>query len=224
MSAKSIAIDGPAGAGKSTIAKKLAAEAGLIYVDTGAMYRTLGLACLRAGADTTVCEQVLPAMEKTEISLDYIDGTQHVFLNGEDVSSEIRREEVSHLASTVSVHPPVRERLVKMQQELAASRAVVMDGRDIGTVVLPNAFLKIFLTASVEERARRRKKDYEAMGKDVPLSEVEAEIRERDDRDRNRPVGPLKQAEDAVRVDTTGHSIEEVCDIIRKLYREKAGE
>ncbi len=222
--AQSIALDGPAGAGKSTIAKRLAALLGLKYVDTGAMYRTLGLACTRRGVDATKEEEVIPVLQTADIRVGYVGDTQHVYLDGEDVSTLIRTDEAGAMSSKVSVHPPVREKMVDMQRKLADEISVIMDGRDIGTVVLPNAFLKIFLTASVEERARRRRQDYLLQGKNKTQEEVEEEIRERDYRDSHREVGPLKQAEDAIRVDTTGLSIEQVVDTIRELYenRQKA--
>ncbi|MBR4208727.1 MAG: (d)CMP kinase [Lachnospiraceae bacterium] len=222
--AQSIALDGPAGAGKSTIAKRLAALLGLKYVDTGAMYRTLGLACTRRGVDATKEEEVIPVLQTADIRVGYVGDTQHVYLDGEDVSTLIRTDEAGAMSSKVSVHPPVREKMVDMQRKLADEISVIMDGRDIGTVVLPNAFLKIFLTASVEERARRRRQDYLLQGKDKTQEEVEEEIRERDYRDSHREVGPLKQAEDAIRVDTTGLSIEQVVDTIRELYENRQKE
>ena len=222
--AQSIALDGPAGAGKSTIAKRLAALLGLKYVDTGAMYRTLGLACTRRGVDATKEEEVIPVLQTADIRVGYVGDTQHVYLDGEDVSTLIRTDEAGAMSSKVSVHPPVREKMVDMQRKLADEISVIMDGRDIGTVVLPNAFLKIFLTASVEERARRRRQDYLLQGKNKTQEEVEEEIRERDYRDSHREVGPLKQAEDAIRVDTTGLSIEQVVDTIRELYENRQKE
>ena len=222
--AQSIALDGPAGAGKSTIAKRLAALLGLKYVDSGAMYRTLGLACTRRGVDATKEEEVIPVLQMADIRVGYVGDTQHVYLDGEDVSTLIRTDEAGAMSSKVSVHPPVREKMVDMQRKLADEISVIMDGRDIGTVVLPNAFLKIFLTASVEERARRRRQDYLLQGKDKTQEEVEEEIRERDYRDSHREVGPLKQAEDAIRVDTTGLSIEQVVDTIRELYENRQKE
>lgn len=218
---RNIAIDGPAGAGKSTIARRLAAMLGLIYVDTGAMYRTMGLFCSRLGVDVKDAGAVEAVMDEAEITLDYVDGVQQIFLNGENVSTAIRQPEVSMLASDVSVHPGVRARLVAMQQEMARVKNVVMDGRDIGTVVLPDAFLKIYLTASVQERARRRYEEYLAKGQEADLSQIEKEIAERDHQDMTRPVSPLKQAEDAVLVDTTTMGIEEVTDTIKALYEEK---
>ena len=222
--AQSIALDGSAGAGKSTIAKRLAALLGLKYVDTGAMYRTLGLACTRRGVDATKEEEVIPVLQTADIRVGYVGDTQHVYLDGEDVSTLIRTDEAGAMSSKVSVHPPVREKMVDMQRKLADEISVIMDGRDIGTVVLPNAFLKVFLTASVEERARRRRQDYLLQGKNKTQEEVEEEIRERDYRDSHREVGPLKQAEDAIRVDTTGLSIEQVVDTIRELYENRQKE
>ena len=222
--AQSIALDGPAGAGKSTIAKRLAALPGLKNVDTGAMYRTLGLACTRRGVDATKEEEVIPVLQTADIRVGYVGDTQHVYLDGEDVSTLIRTDEAGAMSSKVSVHPPVREKMVDMQRKLADEISVIMDGRDIGTGVLPNAFLKIFLTASVEERARRRRQDYLLQGKNKTQEEVEEEIRERDYRDSHRKVGPLKQAEDAIRVDTTGLSIEQVADTLRELYENRQKE
>jgi cytidylate kinase len=223
---KNIAIDGPAGAGKSTIARRLAEKLGLVYVDTGAMYRTLALFCLRKGVDLKSEEVVVAAVGEAEVKLSYENGVQQIFLNGENVSEAIRCPEVSAAASNVSVYGPVRSRLVQMQQELAKETDVVMDGRDIGTVVLPDAFLKIFLTASPAERARRRAEELRAKGQTCDVKEIEAEIRSRDERDMNREISPLKQAEDAVLVDTTRMDIEEVAACIRDLYEKKneAGE
>lgn len=220
---RNIAIDGPAGAGKSTIARKLAAKMGLVYVDTGAMYRTLALHCLRKGVDLTAEEAVVEAVSDAEVKLAYIDGVQQVILNGENVSEAIREAHVSTAASQVSVHGPVRVRMVQMQQELARETDVVMDGRDIGTVVLPDAFLKIFLTASPAERARRRAEEMRAKGQACDVAEIEKQIKERDEQDMNRPIAPLKQAEDAFLVDTTSMDIDEVVAHICALYEQRNG-
>lgn len=221
---RNIAIDGPAGAGKSTIARKLAGKLGLIYVDTGAMYRAMALFCLQEGVSLSSEEAVVEAVSRAQIRLAYQDGVQQVILNEENVSEVIRTPEVSAAASQVSVYGPVRSRLVRMQQELAKETDVVMDGRDIGTVVLPDAFLKIFLTASPAERARRRAEELRAKGEICDEAGIEAEIRERDERDRNREISPLRQAEDAEAVDTTRMSIEEVVACVMALYQEKNGD
>ncbi len=205
-----IAIDGPAGAGKSTIAKIVAKELGFIYVDTGAMYRTLALACFRDGIDTSDEAAVVAKCESVEVTLGYEDGTQKVYLNGEDVSTEIRREEIGNLTSAIAVYPGVRKILVALQKDLAAKNDVVMDGRDIGTAVLPNADLKIYLTASVETRAKRRYDELVEKGQICDLKEIEKDIEDRDYRDMNREVSPLSQADDAVLVDSSDMTIDEV--------------
>ena len=205
-----IAIDGPAGAGKSTIAKIVAKELGFIYVDTGAMYRTLALACFRDGIDTSDEAAVVAKCESVEVTLGYEDGTQKVYLNGEDVSTEIRREEIGNLTSSIAVYPGVRKILVALQKDLATKNDVVMDGRDIGTAVLPNAELKIYLTASVETRAKRRYDELVEKGQTCDLKEIEKDIEDRDYRDMNREVSPLSQADDAVLVDSSDMTIDEV--------------
>ena len=205
-----IAIDGPAGTGKSTIAKIVAKELGFIYVDTGAMYRTLALACFRDGIDTSDEAAVVAKCESVEVTLGYEDGTQKVYLNGEDVSTEIRREEIGNLTSAIAVYPGVRKILVALQKDLATKNDVVMDGRDIGTAVLPNADLKIYLTASVETRAKRRYDELVEKGQTCDLKEIEKDIEDRDYRDMNREVSPLSQADDAVLVDSSDMTIDEV--------------
>ena len=212
-----IAIDGPAGAGKSTIAKIVAKELGFIYVDTGAMYRTLALACFRDGINTSDEKAVVDKCESVEVTLGYEDGTQKVYLNGEDVSTEIRREEIGNLTSSIAVYSGVRKILVALQKDLAAKNNVVMDGRDIGTAVLPNADLKIYLTASVETRAKRRYDELVEKGQDCDLKEIEKDIEDRDYRDMNREVSPLTQADDAVLVDSSDMTIDEVVDKIISL-------
>ena len=212
-----IAIDGPAGAGKSTIAKIVAKELGFIYVDTGAMYRTLALACFRDGIDTSDEAAVVAKCESVEVTLGYEDGTQKVYLNGEDVSTEIRREEIGNLTSAIAVYPGVRKILVALQKDLAAKNDVVMDGRDIGTAVLPNADLKIYLTASVETRAKRRYDELVEKGQTCDLKEIEKDIEDRDYRDMNREVSPLSQADDAVLVDSSDMTIDEVVTKIISL-------
>lgn len=211
----SIAIDGPSGAGKSTLAKRLAQELGYLYVDTGALYRSIGLAVLRAGKDTLDEAAVVRCLPDIALDLRYIDGTQHVFLCGEDVSDAIRREEVSMAASHVAALPRVREFLTQTQRELAQKNNIIMDGRDIGTVILPNAQIKIFLTASPEVRAQRRTRELQQKGQNVPYEEVLADICQRDANDMNRAVAPLKQAEDAVLVDSSGDDFDAS---YRKLY------
>ena len=221
-----IAIDGPAGAGKSTIAKALAKDLGFIYVDTGAMYRAMALYLLREGIAADDKEGQAEACQSVDISIRFIDGAQHVILNGEDVSGLIRTDEVSQMASVSSTNPAIREKLVALQQKLGRETSVVMDGRDIGTVVLPDAPVKIYLTASVEVRARRRYLEtIEKEGEgSVTYEEIEASIRERDERDMNREVSPLRQAEDAVLVDTSDMTIDEVKEAILDIIAEKTGE
>ncbi len=208
----SVAIDGPAGAGKSTVAKIIAKTLGIVYVDTGAMYRAMGLKALNLGYDPADPANVIPMLPDTEISIAYVDGAQHIFLDGEDVSGLIRTEEVSQAASKISAIPEVREKLVELQRALAKKESLVMDGRDIGTVVLPAAKYKLYVTASAEVRAQRRFLEYEQKGKldGRSFEDILAEIIERDDRDMNRPVAPLRPAEGAVIVDTSELGIDEV--------------
>ncbi|MCF0146197.1 MAG: (d)CMP kinase [Eubacterium sp.] len=212
-----IAIDGPAGAGKSTIAKAAASELGFVYIDTGAMYRALGLFCLRKGINIQSEEDVTACLQDAEVDLDMSGGIQHVLLNGEDVNGYIRTEEVGMAASVVSRYKEVRAGLVGRQQKIAGSQNIVMDGRDIGTVVLPDAQLKIFLTAGVHVRALRRQKDLEMSGKTADLKEIEKDIEERDLQDRTRKESPLVQAPDAVYLDTSDMTISEVTDYILNL-------
>lgn len=212
-----IAIDGPAGAGKSTIAKIVAKELGFIYVDTGAMYRTMALACYRDGIRADEEEKVVEKCGKVHISLKYENGVQKVYLDDEDVSTLIRQEEIGNMTSVIAVYGPVRQILVAMQQELAGKNNVVMDGRDIGTAVLPSADLKIYLTASARTRAERRYKELLEKGQSCNIDEIEKDIRERDFRDMNREISPLVQAEDAVLVDSSDMDIEQVVETIKKL-------
>ena len=212
-----IAIDGPAGSGKSTAARRLAAEMNYLYVDTGALYRAMALYCLRCGIDPADEAAVTAACPGIAITLAYADGMQHVYLNGEDVSGDIRTEEVSRSASVVSAYRAVREKLLSLQRDLAAENNVIMDGRDIGTRVLPDAQCKIFLTASVEKRAQRRYLEQIQKGMDVCLSDIEADIRIRDQRDANREIAPLRQADDAVLLDTSELDIEQVTAAIRTI-------
>ncbi len=207
---RQIAIDGPAGAGKSTIAKEVSRRLGFLYVDTGAMYRAMGLYLIREGVDTDNEEEVNARLDGADIRLKLVDGVQHVYLNGEDVSTAIRTEEAGMMASKTSAYGKVREKLVSLQQQIAASEDVVMDGRDIGTVVLPNAGLKIFLTASVDERARRRYKELIGKGQEADYESIRADIAQRDYQDTHREISPLRQAEDAVYLDTSEMGVEEV--------------
>ena len=221
-----VAIDGPSGAGKSSLARRCAAELGLLYVDTGAIYRTVGLAALRRGVDPKKEEAVAAILPELEIGMGYEDGEQRMYLNGEDVSREIRMPEISMYASDVSAHAAVRSFLLEMQRKLARENCVIMDGRDIGTVVLPEAKLKIYLTASREARAERRMKELVAKGVEQPYEEVLRDIIQRDEQDMNREVAPLRQAEDAVLVDTTeidfDQSFELLCGIIRERMEAEA--
>jgi cytidylate kinase len=217
-----VAIDGPAGAGKSTIARKAAAELGFIYVDTGALYRTVALNALRNGVENTKNpEEVLPTLKTAEVSLKFIDGEQHVFLRDEDVSTAIRQNEVSMAASNVSSIPEVREFLFDLQRSIAKNNNCIMDGRDIGTVVLPDAKIKIFLTASAEARADRRFKELQEKGQDVQYDVILKEIKERDYQDMNRATAPLKQAEDAVLVDTTEIGLDESIELMINTIKER---
>ena len=215
----SVAIDGPAGAGKSTIARAVAAKLGFIYVDTGALYRAVGLYGLRKGADTTSAEQMLPLLNEIMVELAYEEGEQRVLLNGEDVSQAIRVNEASMAASNVSAIQGVRDFLFDLQKDMARRHNVVMDGRDIGTVVLPEAQVKIFMTATPEERATRRYNELLAKGQQVDFDRLLAEVKQRDYNDSHRAAAPLKQAEDAVLVDTTGltkdESIQKIFDLVQ---------
>lgn len=214
-----VAIDGPAGAGKSTIAKRVAKELEFIYVDTGAMYRAMALYLLKQGIAAEDKEGIETACQNADITIAYIDGEQQVILNGENVTPYIRTEEVGNMASASSVNGKVREKLVALQQKLASEKSVVMDGRDIGTTVLPNAQLKIYLTASSACRAKRRFDELTAKGQTCDLAKIEEDIIERDYRDMNREISPLKQADDAVYVDSSEMGIEEVVNTILDLYR-----
>ena len=214
-----IAIDGPAGAGKSTIAKKVAKKMGYIYVDTGAMYRAMALFIIKQGIDPSDAPSIEEACKIADISIEYRDGEQVVLLNGENVNAYLRTEEVGNMASVTSVNAKVREKLVELQQKLAATKDVVMDGRDIGTVVLPNAEVKVYLTASSLVRAQRRALELEAKGESADLSKIEADIIERDNRDMTRAISPLKQAEDATLIDSSYMTIDEVVEAILNLVK-----
>ena len=210
----SVAIDGPAGAGKSTLARRLAADFGYIYVDTGAMFRTIGLYALRAGKDPKDNEAVNALLPNITLEFAFIEGEQHIYLNGEDVSTAIRTEEVGMAASAVGANPAVRAFLLEMQRDMARTQNILMDGRDIGTVVLPNATVKIFLTASPEARATRRWKEYQQKGIDT---------KQRDYQDTHRAAAPLKQADDAVLLDTSELNFEQSFEAMKKMITEKVG-
>ena len=216
-----IAIDGPAGAGKSTIAKQLAKELSFIYVDTGAMYRSMALYFMRNGIAKEDEAAISDACKTVEVSIAYENGEQQVLLNGENVSKEIRKEEVGKMASATSVYKEVRIKLVELQQKLAADKDVIMDGRDIGTCVLPNAQVKIYLTASVETRAERRYQELQEKGAACDLEVIKKDIADRDYQDMHREISPLRQAEDAILVDSSDMGIEEVVETIKNIYREK---
>lgn len=219
-----IAIDGPAGAGKSTIAKALAKSRNMVYVDTGAMYRAIGLYCSRAGIAGNDEAAIVAELDNINVSIAYENGEQVVYLNGENVNGLIRTPEAGTMASAVSVYPKVRSKMVELQQGLAATTSVVMDGRDIGTVVLPKAEVKIYLTASSAVRAKRRYDELVAKGMDCDLATLQKEIEERDYRDMNRETSPLRQAEDAVLLDTSDLNIEEVVERMQQIVAEKIGE
>lgn len=217
-----IAIDGPAGAGKSTISRKAAAELGYIYIDTGALYRTVGLNALRLGVDIQNDDAVVSTLtDELKVELKFIDGEQRMFLNGDDVSSDIRTPEASMAASRVSAVPAVRAYLFELQKSLARSNCCVMDGRDIGTVVLPDADVKIFLTASPEARAERRYKELREKGMDVSLEDVLKDMKKRDYDDSHRAVAPLRQAEDAILCDTSKLTLEQSIDLVISTIKSK---
>ena len=219
-----IAIDGPSGAGKSSAARMAAARLGYVYVDTGAMYRAIGVAALRRGLTTTDEAQVLPILPELNIELAFVDGEQHVLLNGEDVSTEIRLPEASMAASNVSAMPEVRTFLLDLQHRIAAENNCLMDGRDIGTVILPHAQVKIFLTASPEIRAKRRFDELTARGTPVDYDALLQEIIQRDYNDSHRETAPLKPAADAVLLDSSDLTLEQVVDRIVALARAAEGE
>lgn len=216
-----IAIDGPAGAGKSSIARLVAKEMSFIYVDTGAMFRTMAYYFLKNGIDTSDEEAVNTGCDRIDIRIEYQNDDQHIFLNGTDVSNEIRQEEVGKNASVVARYNKVRAKLLELQRQMAASYDVIMDGRDIGTVVLPDAEVKIFLTASSGVRAKRRYNELRQKGIDCNLKEIERDIIARDEQDMNREIAPLKQAEDAVLVDTSDMTIDEVVERIKNIAGRK---
>lgn len=218
---RSVAIDGPSGAGKSTLAKRLAEALGYLYVDTGAIYRTVGLQAFRTGANPSDPAAVIPLLQDIQIRLAYgEDGLQHMYLNGEDVTAEIRRHEISAYASGVSAIPEVRAFLLEQQRGLAEEHDVVMDGRDIGTVVLPDADVKIFLTAAPEARARRRWLELKERGQETAFETVLHDVLERDERDTSRAAAPLRQAEDAVLADTTEKDLEQSLELLMHIVKE----
>ena len=214
-----VAIDGPAGAGKSTIAKLVAKEKGYIYVDTGALYRGLAIHFLDKGIQPQETEKVIEACKDAEVTIAYEDAVQHVYLNGKYISSRLRNEEVGNMASVTSAIPEVRKKLLELQQNLAKTQNVLMDGRDIGTCDLPQADVNVYLTASVETRAKRRYQELQEKGEDCNLEEIAHDIEERDRRDMTREIAPLKQAEDAVLVDSSDMTIAEVVKTIVDLCR-----
>lgn len=219
-----IAIDGPAGAGKSTVAKKVAKELSFVYVDTGAMYRAMALYLLRKGVNREDPDEIGEACQNAEISIEYQNGEQIVLLDGENVNAHLRTEEVSAMASVSSAVPRVREKLLDLQRKLAKTMSVVMDGRDIGTTILPDADVKIYLTASSLTRARRRYLEYQEKGEPCDLAEIQKTIEERDQRDMTREISPLCQAEDAVLVDSSELTIDETVEKILSVYHSKVSE
>ena len=219
-----IAIDGPAGAGKSTIARRVAKELSFIYVDTGAMYRAMALYLLHKNVVRTNTEQIGEVCQNAEISIEYQNGEQIVLLNGENVNAYLRTEEVGNMASVSSAVPRVREKLLSLQRKLAKDMSVVMDGRDIGTTILPDADVKIYLTASSLTRAKRRYLELQEKGTVCDLDNIQKDIEERDQRDMNREISPLRQAEDAVLVDSSDLTIEQVVDRILEIFRARTEE
>lgn len=216
-----VAVDGPAGSGKSTVAKEIAKALGILYIDTGAMYRTVGMACLKKGIDPANESAVVASLDDLDMKIFPEAGGQRILLDGEDITSRIRTEEIGKAASSVAAYQKVREKLVEIQQGLAKEQSVIMDGRDIGTKVLPDAEVKIYLDASVEERAKRRVGELEAQGKTADLETIREEIVQRDYQDMHRENSPLCRAEDAVNVDTTGLDIPAVTEKLLALIAEK---
>lgn len=219
-----IAIDGPAGAGKSTISKALAKRLSFVYIDTGALYRAIGIFALRNDVKTDAAAEVTPLLEQIDLKLNYVDKAQRVILNGEDVSDEIRTPPASMAASNVSAIPEVRVFLLSLQRDIAKNNDCIMDGRDIGTVILPKAQIKIFLTASPEERAKRRYAELKEKGFDVDFEELLAEIKQRDHNDSTREIAPLKPASDSIIYDSTGNELEESIEGLYQIIRGKLDE
>lgn len=219
-----IAIDGPSSSGKSTLAKMIAKNLGFVYIDTGAMYRAMGYYFLKNNLDLNDVEIVNNNVNNVDVELNYVDGVLQVLLNGEDISGVIRKEEVGSAGSIISTYKLVRERLVSLQQKMASVCDVVMDGRDIGTVVLPDANVKIYLNADCHERAVRRHKELLEKGIDKSLEEVETDLKERDYRDMNRENSPLRKADDAIEIDSTNMEIEEVVEMVLSIVKEKQGD
>ena len=215
----SVAIDGPAGAGKSSISRRVAQELGYVYIDTGAMYRAVAVYALENGIEPG-SRDIVPELDKINISIKYVSGEMRVFLNDNDVSRRIRENDASMGASAVAAIPEVRERLVAIQRSMSAEGGIIMDGRDIGTVVLPQAELKIYLTASADERARRRYEEYLNNGVECDFEELKRDVIKRDENDMNRAVSPLRRAADAVEVDTTGNTFEQSVEIIKNMVKE----
>ncbi len=218
-----VAIDGPAGAGKSTIAKRVSKEMGFLYVDTGAIYRALAVHFIQSGLKPEETDKIKEACKSAVVELRYEDGAQQVYLNGDNVTGKLRTEEVSHMASVSSAIPEIRTHLLDLQRQMAQKYDVLMDGRDIGTHILPNADVKVYLTASVETRAMRRFLEYQEKGVKYDLDDIKREIEERDYRDMNRPIAPLKQADDATLVDSSDMTIDEVVETIKNLCKKKMG-
>ena len=220
----SIAIDGPAGSGKSTVAKKIAKELNLLYIDTGAMYRTVGLYCLENGIDFNEQQKIASALENMNMSIELLQGIQNIYLNGENVTEKIRTQQVGKAASDVAVILAVRQKLVQIQRDLAKGHNVIMDGRDIGTNVLPDASVKIYLNASIEERTKRRCNELEALGKQYDKEQIKKEIIQRDENDKNRKYNPLRKAEDAFEIDSTCMNIEQVTETILNIVKQKVND
>lgn len=217
----SVAIDGPSGAGKSSLAKRLAKDLGYVYVDTGAMYRSIGLYAVRAGVDPKDEAAVTALLPQIKLAIRLVDGAQHIYLNGEDVSDAIRAENIGMAASAVSAHPPVRAFLLDTQRGLAADQNILMDGRDIGTVVLPNATVKIFLTATPEVRAKRRTDELIAKGQKADYNKILKDIQQRDYQDTHRAIAPLKMARDSVKLDTSELDIDGVIAAMKEIIARK---
>lgn len=217
----SVAIDGPSGAGKSSLAKRLAKDLGYVYVDTGAMYRSIGLYAVRAGVDPKDEAAVTALLPQIKLAIRLVDGAQHIYLNGEDVSDAIRAENIGMAASAVSAHPPVRAFLLDTQRGLAADQNILMDGRDIGTVVLPNATVKIFLTATPEVRAKRRTDELIAKGQKADYNKILKDIQQRDYQDTHREIAPLKMARDSVKLDTSELDIDGVIAAMKEIIARK---